>query len=106
MDLKWSLDELYTSFESEDFINDMKKLDSSIKKINDWSEINLNTKDNAIQKIEGYINIQIELNTLFEKLMSFAELTSSVDAKNEKALMIIDKLQTKIPFLKFNCWFC
>ncbi|KGG80486.1 oligoendopeptidase F [Caloranaerobacter azorensis H53214] len=109
MDLKWSLDELYTSFESEDFINDMKKLDSSIKKINDWSEINLNTKDNAIQKIEGYINIQIELNTLFEKLMSFAELTSSVDAKNEKALMIIDKLQTKIteltkPTVKFQRW--
>ncbi|QIB27344.1 M3 family oligoendopeptidase [Caloranaerobacter azorensis] len=109
MDLKWSLDELYTSFESEDFINDMKKLDSSIKKINDWSEINLNTKDNAIQKIEEYINIQIELNTLFEKLMSFAELTSSVDAKNEKALMIIDKLQTKIteltkPTVKFQRW--
>ncbi|WP_069649824.1 M3 family oligoendopeptidase [Caloranaerobacter ferrireducens] len=109
MDLRWSLDELYTSFESENFINDMEKLNSIIKEINNWAELNLNTKDNAIQKIEEYINIQIELNTLFEKLMSFAELTSSVDAKNEKALMVIDKLQTKIteltkPSVKFQRW--
>ncbi|WP_427338240.1 M3 family oligoendopeptidase [Caloranaerobacter sp. DY30410] len=109
MDLRWSLDELYTSFESENFINDMEKLNSVIKKINDWAEVNLNTKDNTMQKIEEYINIQIELNTLFEKLMSFAELTSSVDAKNEKALMVIDKLQTKIteltkPTVKFQRW--
>lgn len=109
MDLRWSLDELYTSFESENFINDIEKLNNIIEKINNWAEVNLNTKENTAQKIEEYIEMQIELNSLFEKLMSFAELTSSVDAKNEKALMVIDKLQTKIteltkPSVKFQRW--
>lgn len=109
MDMRWSLDELYTSFESEKFKNDIKMCDNLIEDIVKWTELNLKSTNNAVLKIEGYINRQIELHNLFERLMSYATLTSSVDAKNEKALEVIDKLLAKItkltkPSVMFQRW--
>lgn len=93
--MKWSLDELYTSFESDEFKKDLEKCYKQIEEIKTWSEASLASKENATKKIEDYIKYEIEFSNVFTKLMSYANLSSSVDAKNEKALEFIDKLQTK-----------
>lgn len=95
MDMRWSLDKLYTSFESDEFTNDLNKCYEKIDNIKKWAELNLVSKDNATKKIEEYINLQIDFYNLFEKLISFGNLTSSVEAKNEKALKTVDKLLVK-----------
>lgn len=93
--MRWNLDKLYTSFESKEYVEDLEKLDELIKDFTDWSEKNLNLPEDAANKIETYLNKLINLTNVFTKLISFASLTSAVDAKNELALKYLDKLQMK-----------
>lgn len=93
--MRWNLDKLYTSFESKEYVEDLEKLDELIKDFTDWAEKNLNLPEDAANKIETYLNKLINLTNVFTKLISFASLTSAVDAKNELALKYLDKLQMK-----------
>lgn len=93
--MRWNLDKLYTSFESKEYVEDLEKLDELIKDFTDWAEKNLNLPEDAANKIETYLNKFINLTNVFTKLISFASLTSAVDAKNELALKYLDKLQMK-----------
>ncbi len=107
--MRWSLDELYTSFESEELKRDMEECPKAIEKIKAWTDANLNSKDNAASKIEEFIRQQNAFNNLIEKIYAFASLTSSVEARNEKALQIIDKLQVLLtgltqPQVNFEKW--
>lgn len=109
MDMKWSLNELYSSFESNEFKKDLKEVDEQIEKIKKWVELNLNSKDKAVEKIEEYINLNIRFRKIFTKLMTFANLTISVDANDEKAAKVIDILQMKYaeltePTVRFKKW--
>lgn len=96
MEMRWSLDALYTSFESEEFKSDIKKCDTLILEINEWASNNLSTLDCAKQKIEEYMTKGTEFYNLIEKIMSFSELTISVDAKNGVALRIIEQFEEKL----------
>ncbi len=91
--MRWSLDELYTSFESEEFYQDMDRCKKEIEEVKEWVKINLSNQGNPIQKLERYISKQNELFLLLTKLYSFAELTLSVEAKNQQASITIDKLE-------------
>lgn len=107
--MRWSLKELYPSFESEEFKSDMDKLYNKIDELKDWTESNFNSKENAVEKAEEYIRRLSEFVTLFSKLSSFAHLTSSVDAKNEQALKVSDKLNIKYSeltkaFVSYQKW--
>lgn len=107
--MRWSLDELYTSFESEELKRDMEECPKAIEKIKAWTEANLNSKDNAAAKIEEFIRQQNFFDNLIRKIYAFASLTSSVEARNEKALQIIDKLQVLLteltqPQVNFEKW--
>ena len=93
--MKWSLKELYTSFDSTEYLGDLKSLDSKIEDYSNWVNENLDTMDNPIGKIENYINSTLDLSKTFSKLMSFAHLTNSVEAKNEESLQYLDKLSVK-----------
>lgn len=93
MEMRWSLDALYPSFESDSFKRDREKLDQEIAKIRAWSEQQLSTKTDAVPKMESYITSLTSIYQLYSRLMAFAELTASTDAKNEKALQTIDQLQ-------------
>jgi oligoendopeptidase F len=79
MNMRWSLDELYTSFESEELKRDMEKCTSSIEGIKAWAEANLNSTEDAARKIEEFLNMEIEFDNLISRVMSFASLTSSTE---------------------------
>lgn len=95
MNMRWSLDELYPSFESEEYLSDFKKLDESMEDFIKWSDDNLSSLDNPKHKIETYLKKLIDFTTLFSKLASYPSLTTSVDAKNEIALKYLDQLHSK-----------
>lgn len=90
--MRWSLNELYTSFNSKEYTLDIEKLDGLIVEFSKWADEYLKSTDNPKEKIEKYIGYSIEVSSLFSKLYSFASLTTSVEAKNEVALQYIDKL--------------
>ncbi|WFA08176.1 M3 family oligoendopeptidase [Tissierella sp. Yu-01] len=90
--MRWSLDELYTSFKSNKYIQDLGKYEKLIEEFNVWANSRLNDYKDIGVKIEEYINYSKSLSTLSAKLGTFASLTSSVDANNEVALAYLNKL--------------
>lgn len=106
---EWNLSKLYTDFESPKFKEDLAKFEFIINDIIKFSEKELSNGDNAIEKIEKYINLQNSLGDVVTSLSSFANLTLATDSKNSKALKIADYIEnifTKIavPETKFSKW--
>lgn len=109
MDMKWSLSELYSSFDSEEFKDDMVSFENSIEHINKWTLENCNNSNNPKEKIETYINFENEFNDLVNKLYNYAELSTSVDTKNEVANKISERIAFKLselakPSTIFSKW--
>ena len=109
MDQRWSLDGLYKSFESEEFNKDYEKCIKEIEQIKQWAESNLKDSQDAARKMKEYVKIINEFYMLYTRLYSFAQLTMSVEAKNEKALKVIDNLEEKAteltkPQVSFEKW--
>ncbi|KNF07915.1 oligoendopeptidase F-like protein PepF [Gottschalkia purinilytica] len=109
MNMRWSLDDLYNSFDSKEFNNDLILCDKKLKEIKLWTENNLESEDNAAKKIEEYITLQIDFYNVFTKLITFANLTTTVEARNEIALKTLEKLQVKYteltkPSVSFQKW--
>lgn len=94
--MRWSLDELYASFDSKEYIDDFKKLEKEISEFTDWADKNLINSENPVMIMEEYINFSIKISTIFTKLRAFANLSASVDARDEIALKEMDKLVVKI----------
>lgn len=56
MELNWSLKEIYPSFDSDEFKQDLNKLTDIIEEINKWALEATKNKDNLVEKLEDYIN--------------------------------------------------
>lgn len=95
-DLRWSLKELYDSFEGEAFKSDLLKIDEYIHDYKAWAHDITKEDDRALEKLETYINKATYGRNLFSKLFSFAELTLSVDTKNAAALKNVEALEQKV----------
>lgn len=107
MDENWSLDKLYTGFESKKFKEDRTKFTELISKL---SKLKFNDSDsNKSKTAENFLNLLKELNSLSLKLNAYSNLVVSVDANNNTALKMIEKLEkesvkmTKV-MVKFQKW--
>ena len=88
MGYTWSLDNLYTSFEDEKFLEDYKTLPLALKEFTSWSETNLKKLNK--ENIEEYLKKSIDLGKTFEKIYSFAQLSYTVNVKDENANKTIE----------------
>ncbi|WP_343216322.1 M3 family oligoendopeptidase [Clostridium simiarum] len=109
LNMKWSLKELYASFESEEFIKDLESLNEEIKDMKLWVEDSTKDYKDLISRIEEYINRESKIYSLYVKLSSFCRLILSADAKNTMAQKCAEKVENIfIPFnecnVKFNKW--
>lgn len=95
MSLNWSLKELYNSFESEDFKKDLSECDNYIESFNQWVDSITINYDNALSKLENYINKISYGKNLFSKLFAFSQLTLSVETNNKFALNNLEILEQK-----------
>lgn len=93
MDLNWSLDKIYTSFKSDEFLNDVKGLDKVIKDI-DESSNNLEAK-NSCKVIEEFIILYSKYYQLIEKLSIYANLKLSANTKDNEALKYTEIIEKK-----------
>lgn len=96
MDMRWNLDKLYKSFDSDQFNEDLKKVDSLIGSINTWSKENLNSSEKAVEKISWWIEKEVELGHLYSRLGSYAELRFSVDSSDTRARKYEEILDVKM----------
>lgn len=97
--MRWNLDNLYRSFESEKFTEDLKKLDETISTIVQWSEKSFGDSDNALEKIRWWIDMENEMGHLYSRLSSYSELVFSVDAANSDAKKYEELLEVKMTAL-------
>jgi len=109
MNQRWSLDNLYESFETEEFEKDFKKCIKEIEQIKKWAETNFGDSEDAGHKMRKYIKTLNGFYMLYTRLLSFAQLTLSVEAKNEKALKTVDILEERAteltkPQVNFQKW--
>ncbi|MBK5240490.1 M3 family oligoendopeptidase [Clostridium sp.] len=109
MDMKWSLNELYTSFDSNEFKEDMISFENSIEHIKKWTLKNCGDSKDPKTKIEDYLNFENEFSDLTNKLYNYAELSLSVNTKDETSNKISEKLATKLselakPYTVFSKW--
>lgn len=90
--MRWDLSDLYTSFDSKEYKEDFKNLETLVKEYN----TRFSSIDSADERkvLEDFLDSNIKLSNLFRKLGGFSSLTSSVDATNEVALKELDKISS------------
>lgn len=95
MKTTWDLTALYESFESENFLNDLKKVDELTQSYNHFANQISNSTQETKTLLLQYLNFQQELNDLFGRLFSYCSLTLSTDTTNKSALKYSDVLNEK-----------
>ena len=94
--MRWSLNELYQSFESEEFMNDSGKILELIVEVNTFAEKELMNPENAKDKIEKYLEYDMTLSKLISRVLGYSSLTMSVDARNEAARENYSRIAMKL----------
>ena len=89
----WDLSNLYPSFESVKFKNDMKRAKESVEEALEWTEKAFSDTSDAELKLVKLIEIAEEQAALEWRLFAFTSLTVATDATNETALSITDRLE-------------
>lgn len=92
MNYTWSLDELYTSFDSNEFKRDLDELSTAGEKMLEFSQKELVDYNNATQKIEKYIELTKRYLELVIRLRSYASLRISTNSKDVEAIAYIGKV--------------
>ena len=84
LSMKWNLDALYESFESEKFKSDFEDLKKSISSIASLVESEFCNHENVTEKLEKYITLANDLEK-YKTLEYYCFLIISVDSMNEQA---------------------
>ena len=90
MEQQYSLVEIYPSYDSDEFQNDFKKIDSLL---NDFEKLNL--EDN-IECIKSVIGILEEVNTTIYRIFTFIELNQAINTTDEKTTYYSNNLNGKL----------
>ena len=96
MELNWSLQEIYPSFNNSEFNKDLENLTHVIEDINIWATDIVKDKENLVKKLEDYINKFTTVTDLSNKLSIFINLSLSVNTKDKEALKYSDILEKKL----------
>ncbi|HEY8365454.1 MAG TPA: M3 family oligoendopeptidase [Haloplasmataceae bacterium] len=90
---KYDLSKLYTSFASEEFQNDLKKLQDDLKTYEKYVNENCSNYENFEAKLKKLIKFDEEFTTLIGRIYPFISLTRSSDTTNEEANKYLAKVQ-------------
>ncbi len=94
--MRWNLSNIYPSFDSENFKNDLRKIDEELSSFLNWLDENLINEGNGLEdKLEYVINKLNELSLLAGKLYNYASLTLSANANDETAAKYLDIIRSK-----------
>lgn len=106
MSKRWNLTNLYQDFDDPNFGGDREKLSLLLDSLKKWKPTETGSNPEAA---ESFISKLIDFYNVYSKLLSFAHLSVSVDARNEEGLKIIEELEkegTRLtsPSVRFQKW--
>ena len=99
MDTNWNLDNLYISYESDKFLNDLENFEKVVKDFSKWCNDNFNSAQNAKEKLEIYLQKLNDLS-VFDSLIAYVYLNLKVDTTNSKLLNLSSKIEKIIVDVK------
>lgn len=94
--MRWNLSNIYTSFDSDDFKNDLQRLESELGLLLNWMDTNFEDTSDAVEKIEYVVNKLNETSLLSGRLYSYASLTLSANANDTVAAKYVDIIRSKL----------
>ena len=108
MAVEWSLKEIYESYTSKEFLDDLKKVDNGIGDLKAFSNAVYEGKDN-IKNLENFINKLESINLVVTKIFNYANLTLSTDSQNIEGRKYLDIINSKYsnlaePLTKIYKW--
>ena len=95
MDLTWNLDNIYTSFDSKDFKDDMKELEKYINYIKNLNINNWRNDEDSSSKIEKVLRLYNDYKKLYCKISTYACLIMNADFQNIVAANIFEDVENK-----------
>ena len=90
MEQQYSLVEIYPSYDSDEFQNDFKKIDTLLTDLG-----KLNLEDN-LESVKSVIKILEEVNTTIYRVFSFIELNQAINTTDEKTTYYNNNLNAKL----------
>ena len=90
MEQQYSLVEIYPSYDSDEFQNDFKKIDTLLTDLG-----KLNLEDN-LESVKSVIKILEEVNTTIYRVFSFIELNQAINTTDEKSTYYSNNLNAKL----------
>ena len=90
MEQQYSLVEIYPSYDSDEFQNDFKKIDTLLL---DFEKLNLEDNIECVKKV---IKILEEVNTTIYRVFSFIELNQAINTTDEKTTYYSNNLSAKL----------
>jgi pepF/M3 family oligoendopeptidase len=91
--MRWDLSALYDSFKSDKFKRDKEQIEKLIVEENTWADNNLNSTEDAKEKLEHLIGVMQRLYDLMTRLSAYTQLILSTEATNEAALEMMFRLE-------------
>ncbi len=106
-EIKYDLNPLYSSFESQEFLGDLQSLTSSITEITKYATVNLSNYEKFEEKLIYLLKFQESFRKLTGRISTFISLTVSGDTGNEIGNKYMSKVQmmladATIPFTKIK----
>lgn len=90
--MRWSLDDLYISFDSPEFLEDVRRVPEEIAEMEEYAAVNFMSPERAGEKIAHFLTLEMEVNRRISKVMAFANLTLAVDARHEEARAVYARM--------------
>lgn len=90
--MRWSLDDLYISFDSPEFLEDVRRVPEEIAEMEEYAAVNFKSPERAGEKIAHFLTLEMEVNRRISKVMAFANLTLAVNARHEEARAVYARM--------------
>ena len=94
MNMTWDLSDLYSGFNSQEFLNDISTLEKIMKEYRDELSSN-HSEIEPEKKLINLIRIRTEIGLTLSKLSEFSELSFSVNTSDNTAASFIEKFDEK-----------
>lgn len=104
-DMRYDLQSIYPSFESDEFQNDLKKLNEELQNYERFVAENCSSYENFEEKLVKLIKFDEKFSLLINKIYPYISLTRSADTTNDEANKYMAKVQmmlaeATLPFAK------
>jgi pepF/M3 family oligoendopeptidase len=93
MQLTWDLDSIYPSFQSEQFQQDRRLVETLAGELGTWAAANLHHGQDAAGVMGDFLRQYNDFKSIYIRLFSYAELSFSADSGNSEAMNYMDELE-------------